>query len=140
MIRSLALILTLLSPSVAAETVVAARTIRSQAILTEGDLKLAPGATPGAIATISEALGKETRVVLYAGRPVMPNQIGRPALIERNAMISLVYVTPVMRISTEGRSLGRAGYGEPVRVLNISSRTTVTAIVSGPSEATVQAP
>lgn len=140
MIRSLALILTFLSPSVAAETVVAARTIRSQAILTEGDLKLAPGATPGAIAAISDAVGKETRVVLYAGRPVMPNQIGAPALVERNAMVSLVYVTPVMRITTEGRSLGRAGYGESIRVLNIASRTTVRAIVTGAGEATVQTP
>lgn len=138
------LIITLLaalaSTPVLADTLVAARTIRAQAVLTADDIKIVPGATPGAVSSAAEALGKETRVVLYAGRPIRLDQIGLPALVERNALVSLVYATPVMRISTEGRALGRAGLGETIRVLNISSRTTVFATVTGPGEATVKAP
>ncbi|WP_424966440.1 MULTISPECIES: flagellar basal body P-ring formation chaperone FlgA [unclassified Dinoroseobacter] len=134
------LLAALASTPVVADTLVAARTIRAQAVLTADDFKIVPGATPGAVSSAAEALGKETRVVLYAGRPIRLDQIGLPALVERNALVSLVYATPVMRISTEGRALGRAGLGETIRVLNISSRTTVFATVTGPGEATVKAP
>ena len=40
-------------------------------------------------------------------------------------------------IVTEGRALDRAGIGERLRVLNLSSRTTVTATVQGAGLATV---
>lgn len=136
---SLSLLIALFAVPVAADTLIAARTIRAQAVLTAADLKIAPGVTPGAVSSAADALGKETRVVLYAGRPILMDQIGLPALVERNALVSLVYATPVMRISTEGRALGRAGLGEAIRVLNISSRNTVTAVVTGPGEATVKA-
>ncbi|WP_424972426.1 flagellar basal body P-ring formation chaperone FlgA [Dinoroseobacter sp. S76] len=134
------LLVALCATPVAADTLVAARTIRAQAVLTAEDIKLVPGTTPGGISSPADVLGKETRVVLYAGRPIRADQIGLPALVERNALISLVYATPVMRISTEGRALGRAGLGETIRVLNISSRNTVSATVTGPGEATVKAP
>lgn len=134
------LLFALCAAPVTADTLVAARTIRAQAVLTADDIKIVPGATPGAVSSAADALGKETRVVLYAGRPIRVDQIGLPALVERNALISLVYATPVMRISTEGRALGRAGLGETIRVLNISSRNTVSATVTGPGEATVKAP
>jgi flagella basal body P-ring formation protein FlgA len=140
MIRFIALMLAVFGTSATADTLVASRTIRSQAVLTEADVKLAPGTTPGALSSLAEAIGKETRVVLYAGRPIMANQVGAPALIERNALVSLIYETAAMRISTEGRALGRAGLGEKIRVLNISSRTTVLATVTGAGEATVHAP
>lgn len=140
MIRAIAIILGLLCGPVAADTLVAARTIRAQAVLTLDDIKLVPGTTPGAVASISDAVGQETRVVLYAGRPILANQIGAPALVERNAVVSLVFASSVMRISTEGRALGRAGLGERVRVLNIASRHTVFGTVTGSGEVTVQAP
>lgn len=134
------LLVALCASPVAADTLIAARTIRAQAVLTAEDIKIVPGTTPGGISSPADVLGKETRVVLYAGRPILSDQIGLPALVERNALISLVYATPVMRISTEGRALGRAGLGETIRVLNISSRNTVSATVTGPGEATVKAP
>lgn len=123
-----------------ADTLVAARTIRAQAILTAEDVKLAPGSTPGALSSLEAVIGKESRVILYAGRPIMADHVGAPALVERNALVSLIYATPHMRISTEGRALGRAGLGETLRVLNISSKSTVRAIVTGPGEATVKTP
>ncbi|ABV94986.1 flagellar basal body P-ring biosynthesis protein FlgA [Dinoroseobacter shibae DFL 12 = DSM 16493] len=124
----------------AAETLVAARTIRAQAILTAEDLNLTPGSTPGALSRPEEAIGLESRVILYAGRPILADQVGPPALVERNELVSLVYATPFMRIATEGRALGRAGLGESLRVLNISSKTTVRARVTGPGQAIVETP
>ena len=48
-------------------------------------------------------------------------------MVDRNEVIPLIYSSGGLTISTEGRALGRAGPGEIIRVMNLSSRTTVTA-------------
>lgn len=70
----------------AAETLVAARTIRAQAILTAEDLNLTPGSTPGALSRPEEAIGLESRVILYAGRPILADQVGPPALDRKSVV------------------------------------------------------
>jgi flagella basal body P-ring formation protein FlgA len=114
----------------AAETVVAARTLRAQTLITAGDLQLQPGATPGAIADPAQAIGREARVVLYAGRPIRPADLGAPALVERNDLVVLAFAAGGLAIRTEGRALGRAGAGEAVQVMNLGSKTIVTGRVA----------
>ncbi|MCK8463363.1 flagellar basal body P-ring formation protein FlgA [Aliiroseovarius sp. S1339] len=112
-----------------ADTVVAARNIRANVLVTATDLKLVVSDLAGGFQAIQDVVGQETRVVLYAGRPVMVNDIGPPALVERNQIVTLAYVAGPLTILAEGRSLGRAGVGDRVRILNLSSRTTVTGSV-----------
>ncbi|UWQ14297.1 flagellar basal body P-ring formation protein FlgA [Aliiroseovarius sp. M344] len=111
------------------ETVVAARNIRANVVITATDLKLVSSDLANGFGSIDDVVGQETRVVLYAGRPVMVNDIGPPALVERNQIVTLAYVAGPLTILADGRSLGRAGVGDRVRVLNLSSRTTVTGSV-----------
>jgi flagella basal body P-ring formation protein FlgA len=124
--RALALILALAAAPAAADTLVAARTLRAQAILTAADLALAPGVTPGALSDPADAIGMEARVVLYAGRPLRPADLGPPAIVERNQIVTLLYRSGGLEIAAEGRALGRAGAGDSLRVLNLGSRSTVT--------------
>ena len=123
------LLLLALSGAASAETLVAARTLRSQTILGAGDLSQIDGATPGAFSDPSEVIGQETRVVIYAGRPIRTTDIGPAALIDRNQIVTLLFRRGVLEISTEGRALARGGVGDVVRVMNIASRSTVTGIV-----------
>jgi len=129
--RALALFLALAAPAAAsAETLVAARTIRAQAILTMADLAMIEEAVPGALSAPGEALGLEARTILYEGRPIRPGDVGPPAVIERNAIVVLVFRSGVLTITAEGRAMGRAGPGDQLRVMNLASRTTVTGIVT----------
>lgn len=122
----LSLSLVLMFPIFAyADTVIAARNVRSKAIISAGDLKLVASDMAGGFQSIEEVIGQEARVVLYAGRPIIVNDIGPPALVERNQIVTLAYVVGPLTILTEGRSLGRAGIGDRVRVLNLSSRSTI---------------
>lgn len=114
---------------VGAETVFAARTIRAQSILTAQDLVLKKIEIPGAITGAQQIIGQEARVALYAGRPIRPGDIGPPAMVDRNQIVPLVFNANGLMISTEGRSLARAGVGEYVRVMNLSSRHTVMGMV-----------
>lgn len=114
-----------------ADVVVAAETIRAGTVLTPAMLDVAPLAAPGALDDVRDAVGLEARVNLYPNRPVRPQDLGLPTVIERNAAVSLIYAADGLRITAEGRALDRAGAGEPVRVMNMASRSTVTGVAIG---------
>ena len=123
------LLLCLLALPAGAETLVAARTIPARTIIGSDDLLLRDIATTGGITDPSSLIGMEARVALYAGRPIRQGDIGPPAVVDRNQIIPLVYMRSGVMISTEGRALDRAGPGDLIRVMNLSSRSTVTARV-----------
>lgn len=115
---------------VSAETVIATRTIRAQEIVAPDAVRLDPAQIAGAHAALERVVGQEARVTLYPGRPVMRGAVGAPALIERNQIVELIFARGGLRIVTEGRALDRAGAGERIRVMNLSSRTTLFGTVT----------
>ncbi|MDA5095093.1 flagellar basal body P-ring formation chaperone FlgA [Aliiroseovarius sp. KMU-50] len=135
-----AIFLAILTPPAHADTVLAGRTMRAHSVLTEADLKLSPGDVPGSYISVDELVGMETRVVLYAGRPIRIGDVGPPALIDRNQIVRLLYNTGGLQIAAEGRSLSRGGVGDRIRVMNLSSRSTITGTVRPDGSVTVAPP
>lgn len=127
--RMLALAFALLASPVAADILVAARTIPARTIIGPDDILTRDLNVVGGLSAPSMAIGQEARVALYAGRPIRAGDIGPPAVVERNQVITLVYQHGGITISTEGRALDRAGPGDVIRVMNLTSRTTVSARV-----------
>lgn len=119
------LILGLAHPALA-ESVVAARTIRAKALIQPEDLVVVDAELQGSIQDPATAIGLEARVTIYPGKPVRRDDLGPPTLVERNQLVTLVYLSGGLAIAAEGRSLSRASEGEPVRVMNLGSRNTVT--------------
>lgn len=113
-----------------ADTIVAARTIRAQTILSPSDLALVEGSVPGALISPAEAIGLEARVVLYSGRPIMAGDVGPAAIIDRNQIVKLIYTIGNLSISADARALARAGPGDLLRVMNLTSKSTVSGIVA----------
>ncbi len=113
-----------------ADTVVAARTLRAQALISAEDVALAEGEVPGGLIALSEAIGQETRTAIYAGRAIRIDDVGPPAVVERNQIVPLLYRRGALSISVEGRALGRGGVGDVLRVINIASRNVVSAWVA----------
>lgn len=139
--RAFRLVLVLLAafnawPSLA-ETLVAATTIRGSETIGPDDVAIQPGITLGALSSPADAVGMEARVNLYPGRPIRPGDLRPPAVIGRNDVVTLQYSDGGISIVTEGRALDRAAVGERLRVLNLASRATVTAIATGPGRAEV---
>lgn len=127
---ALALAVVLAAPSLSAETLIATRLIRAQEVIGPGDVILAEGDVPGALTDPATAVGREARVALYPGRPVMRGQTAAPALVQRNQIVTLVYVRGGLTLTAEARALGRAAAGEAIRVMNLSSRMSVTGTVA----------
>ena len=128
MIR-LGILLFLLPSAVFADSIVATRIIRAQSIVTEDAISFSMSNFEGAIVNPSEVLGLEARTTIYPGRPIRHDDVGPPALIERNEIVTLIYTSNGLSILTEGRSLSRAAAGERARVMNLSSRKSVSGIV-----------
>lgn len=120
-----------------AEIVVPARTIRPQTIIAPEDLLMRDLAVPGAVDDPALLIGMETRVALYANRPIQPGDVGFPATVERNQLITLIYQRGTLMISTEGRALDRAGPGDMIQAMNLTSRTTVVARIGADGAAYV---
>lgn len=127
-------VLIVLSQPVLAESVVATRTIRAKTLISPEDLTLVSAELPGAIGDPALAIGQEARVSIYAGKPVKAGDVGPPTLVQRNQLVTLIYVTGGLSISTEGRALDRGAEGEDLRVMNLGSKNTVTGRV-GPDGA-----
>lgn len=106
--------------------VVAARMLRPGTVITPADLALGPGAIAEGFAAVDEIVGMEAQVMLYPQRPIRPEDVSPPAVVMRNQIVILRYKSGGLTILAEGRALGRAAEGEHVRVLNTSSRNTVT--------------
>ena len=132
--RALVILALLLPELAAAQAVIATRTLRAGHPLTEADLDIGPQPlAPGLTADPAEVLGMEARVTLYAGRPIPLSALQPPALVERNQLVTLVFRHGGLEIRAEGRALARGAADAPVRVMNLSSRTTVTGRVAGPA-------
>lgn len=128
----LPLLALLAAPPTQADTVIAAGTIRGQTLIMPSDIAVIEGETPGALSSPAEAVGMEAAVNLYAGRPIRPGDLRPPAVVERNALVTIRYRHGGLVVVTDGRAMDRAAAGEPLRVLNLSSRNTVTAVAAAP--------
>lgn len=127
--RHFALILLLLPMPAVAESMVATRTIRAKTVISVEDFTMVDADIPGAVTDPDTAIGQEARVTLYAGRPVMAKDLASAALVERNQTVSLIFKASGLSILTEGRALNRGGVGDVIKVMNLSSRATVTGTI-----------
>ena len=112
-----------------ADSVVATRTIRAHSLLTAEDMTLVAMDIPEALTDMAAAIGQETRVAIYAGKPILAGQIGPSAIIARNQIVPLSYTAGGLTILTEGRALARGGVGETIEVMNLTSRSKVTGLI-----------
>ncbi|WP_299826071.1 flagellar basal body P-ring formation chaperone FlgA [uncultured Roseobacter sp.] len=126
MIRLLISLLVLSTTSHAlADTVVPTRTIRANAIITDVDVGTRAGQVANGFDRVTDVIGQEARTTLYAGRPILIDDIGPPALVARNQIVSIRFEASGLIITTEGRSLERGGVGDRVRIMNLTSRATL---------------
>ncbi len=119
------IILCVMASSVWADSVVPTRTIRATATISETDVTLKSVQNPNAFTRVLDVVGQEARTTLYAGRPILFDDVGPPALVDRNQIVPLIYETSGLIIMTEGRSLQRGGIGDRIRIMNLDSRATL---------------
>lgn len=76
-------------------------------------------------------IGLEAARALYPGQALTATDLKAPTLVKRNAIVQMEYSKGPMNILAKGRALDEGGLGERVRVMNLASKKTVIAIISG---------
>ncbi|WP_299984262.1 flagellar basal body P-ring formation chaperone FlgA [uncultured Ruegeria sp.] len=127
--RLLMLMLCLVPFTSLAEIVVPTRTIRAKEVIAASDLEIKASEVAGAVQNPEALIGQEARVALYPGRPIRPADIGPPAIVDRNDLVTLVFDRAALSIAAEGRALGRGAVGDRIRVMNLASRTTISGVI-----------
>ena len=115
------------------QTVTASRTIRSKSLILASDVTVLEGTVPGTFRRADQVVGQEARSILYPGRPIRASDVGPPAIVARNEIVTMVFSSGSLVILAEGRALARGGLGDTIRVMNSTSRTTVMGVVTGPA-------
>ena len=108
------------------ETLTTSRLVRPNSIIAPSDLGVLVQDVPGALSPDVDIIGLEAKVTLYPGRPILADHVGPAALIERNQPVVVVFQNGGLTIATDGRALSRGALGDIVRVMNLSSRHTVS--------------
>ncbi|WP_371156222.1 flagellar basal body P-ring formation chaperone FlgA [Jannaschia sp. 2305UL9-9] len=126
----LALCLVAVALPAVAQSVMVLRPLRAGEALGPDDLSFADVTIEDGFDDPRDLIGLEARVNLYPGRPIRLRDVGLPTVIQRNAVVPLIFNRGGLTITLEGRALGRAGEGEAIRVMNLSSRSTVTGVAT----------
>lgn len=126
--RWLVLFLALSPLPATAAVLAAARTLPAGTVITAADLRAVDGDRPG-LSDPSEAIGLQTRITIQEGRPLQASLLQAPKLISRNQIHPLVFQRGALRIVTEARTLSDGAAGEVIRVMNLESRATTSAVI-----------
>ncbi|MEM6933306.1 MAG: flagellar basal body P-ring formation chaperone FlgA [Pseudomonadota bacterium] len=118
-------------------TLVAARMLPLGTVLSIDDVAVSKDIKTGALMKSADAIGRETRRTIFAGRPILRGDLRDVSLVRRNDIIELRYAQGNLTIRTDGRALDRGSAGETVSVMNLDSRLVVRGIVSGPGRVEV---
>jgi flagella basal body P-ring formation protein FlgA len=120
------------------ETVVPLRAIAQGEVLKAADVMIERRPKTDAIA-IEDVLGFAAKRALKPGQPIRAADVMKPELVARNETVSIGYEVPGMALSVRGKALEAGAKGDVINVLNIQSKRTIQATVSGPGRVSVAA-
>jgi flagellar basal body P-ring formation protein FlgA len=128
----------------AIETVEAAvlmRNVERTEVLKASDVMVEkrPKADVGSDAAVRDmAVGMQMRHPMRAGQALRVADLAKPDLVQRDQNVTLIFQTAGLYLTTRGKALDTGTEGDVVSVLNPQSKRTVTGIVTGRGQVTIQ--
>jgi flagellar basal body P-ring formation protein FlgA len=117
------------------ETLVPTRAIAAGGTLKSSDFTIARRPktefAPNLITDPEVATGLSARRALRAGQVLRPGDLMKPEIVQRNETITITYEVPGIVLSVRGQAVDAGALGDVINVLNIQSKRTVQATVTG---------
>ena len=118
------------------ELPVLSRNLARGEIIRPGDLELRnmPRAKINgrAVLRTADLIGMASRRTLRAGAPLRARDVEKPRIIRRNDLVTIVYRTAGLTLTTQGHALSDGSLGEMIPVRNSRSKRTIQVTVIGP--------
>ncbi len=86
---------------------------------------------------LDDMVGMAAKRDLAPGQPIRARDVVRSVLVPKGAMVTLVYKTPLMTLTAVGRAIDAGSRGDVVAVMNLQSKKTVFATVTGSNTAVI---
>lgn len=83
------------------------------------------------------AIGLAARHTIKAGQVIRRADLAKPELVHRNEPVIIVLEQPGLMLTLRGKALDSGTEGDTVNVLNLQSKKTLQAVVSGANRVTV---
>jgi flagella basal body P-ring formation protein FlgA len=112
-----------------------AELLKSSDIVAERRPKSEVGNDP---ASRDSALGMQMRRPMRAGQPLRAVDLAKPDLVQRDQAVTVIYQAAGMYLTTRGKALDGGTEGDVVSVLNPQSKRTVTGVITGRGQVTIQ--
>ncbi|MDA9431559.1 flagellar basal body P-ring formation chaperone FlgA [Bradyrhizobium sp. CCBAU 51627] len=84
------------------------------------------------------AVGMQLRRAMRAGAPIRVADIAKPEFVSRDQSVTVIYQVPGIYLTTRGKAIESGAEGDTVSVLNLQTKRTLTGIVTGRGQVTVQ--
>lgn len=92
----------------------------------------------GEAATRDRAVGMQLRRPMRAGTPIRVADIAKPEFVQRDQSVTVIYQVPGIYLTTRGKAIESGAEGDTVSVLNLQTKRTLSGVVTGRGQVTVQ--
>jgi len=126
-----------------AEATVLTRAVERNEILRASDIAIErrpKSEIGGDSARRDTVIGMQARKQMRAGQVIRTADLGRPDIVQRDQMVTLVFQTDGLFLTMRAKALESGAEGDTVSVINLQSKRTVQGVVTGPGQITVSPP
>ncbi|MGY4623142.1 flagellar basal body P-ring formation chaperone FlgA [Bradyrhizobium sp. USDA 4486] len=92
----------------------------------------------GEPASRERTIGMQLRRPMRAGTPIRVADIVKPDFVQRDQSVTVIYQVPGIYLTTRGKAIESGAEGDTVTVLNLQTKRTLTGVVTGRGQVTVQ--
>ncbi|SCB53940.1 flagella basal body P-ring formation protein FlgA [Bradyrhizobium shewense] len=92
----------------------------------------------GEPASRDRSLGMQLRRPMRAGTPLRAADIVKPDFVVRDQNVTIIYQVPGLYLTSRGKAIESGAEGDTVSVLNVQSKRTLTGVVTGRGQVTIQ--
>lgn len=92
----------------------------------------------GEPASRDRTIGMQLRRPMRAGTPIRVADIVKPDFVQRDQNVTIIYQVPGLYLTTRGKAMESGAEGDTVSVLNLQSKRTLTGVVTGRGQVTVE--
>ncbi|PIT06135.1 flagellar basal body P-ring biosynthesis protein FlgA [Bradyrhizobium nitroreducens] len=92
----------------------------------------------GEPASRERSVGMQLRRPMRAGTPLRAADIVKPDFVVRDQAVTVIFQAPGLYLTTRGKAIESGAEGDTVSVLNLQSKRTLTGVVTGRGQVTIQ--
>ncbi|WP_201760128.1 flagellar basal body P-ring formation chaperone FlgA [Bradyrhizobium sp. AC87j1] len=92
----------------------------------------------GEPASRDRSVGMQLRRPMRAGTPLRAADIVKPDFVVRDQNVTIIYQVPGLYLTSRGKAIESGAEGDTVSVLNVQSKRTLTGVVTGRGQVTIQ--